>query len=141
MVIMLEVNDESKTDDVLTMIDEELNKDADNGGEVNENINSWEKALKKMPDANVALLSIPGTYAALEAEKALDNGLHAFIFSDNMSLEDETRLKQKAHEKGLLVMGPDCGTGILHRLPLAFTNNTRPGGIGVVGASEQVFKK
>ncbi|MGX6972487.1 acyl-CoA synthetase FdrA [Vagococcus lutrae] len=135
MVIMLEVNDESKTDDVLTMIDEELNKDADNGGEVNENINSWEKALKKMPDANVALLSIPGTYAALEAEKALDNGLHAFIFSDNMSLEDETRLKQKAHEKGLLVMGPDCGTGILHRLPLAFTNNTRPGGIGVVGAS------
>ncbi|MEG0284836.1 MAG: acyl-CoA synthetase FdrA [Vagococcus sp.] len=135
MVVMLEVSSEDDKDKVLKMIDEELSSTNDGGGAVEEKINSWEKAMKKAPDANVALISIPGEYAALEIEKAIDNGLHAFVFSDNVPIDEEARLKQKAHDKGLLVMGPDCGTGVIHGLPLAFTNNNRKGRIGVIGAS------
>lgn len=62
--------------------------------------------MKENPGANLAIISVPGQYAAGEAEKALDYGLHAFIFSDNVPVEEELKLKQKAHEKGLLVMGP-----------------------------------
>ena len=53
-----------------------------------------------------------GQYAAMEAENALNHNLNVFMFSDNVAKEDETRLKNLAHDKGLLVMGPDCGTGI-----------------------------
>lgn len=74
-----------------------------------QNVNSWEKALAQLPDANLAVISVPGAYAALEADRALDEGMHVFMFSDNVSPEEELRLKQKAHAKGLLVMGPDCG--------------------------------
>lgn len=135
MVVMLDVASEDDKEKILKLIDEELSSTNDGGRAVEEKINSWEKALKKQSDSNVALISVPGEYAALEIEKAIDNDLHAFVFSDNVPLEEEARLKQKAHDKGLLVMGPDCGTGIIHGLPLAFTNNVRKGRIGVVGAS------
>ena len=65
----------------------------------------------------------------------MSEGKHVFCFSDNVALEDEVRLKQMAHEKGLLLMGPDCGTGIINGIPVAFTNAVRKGSIGVVGAS------
>ncbi|MDU4960882.1 MAG: acyl-CoA synthetase FdrA [Sporomusaceae bacterium] len=98
-------------------------------------VTSLEAALREMPDANLALFSIPGEYAVGEIEKALDRGLHVFSFTDNIALADEARLKQKAHDKGLLLMGPDCGTGIISGIPIAFTNVVRPGNIGIVGAS------
>ncbi|QWT17969.1 acyl-CoA synthetase FdrA [Collinsella sp. zg1085] len=96
---------------------------------------SWEEALALLPDANMALFSIPGEYAAPELERALDLGLHVFSFTDNVSAEDEARLKKKAHDKGLLLMGPDCGTGVISSVPVAFTNVINPGNIGIVGAS------
>lgn len=98
-------------------------------------VRSWEAAVQALPQANLAVISIPGIYAALEADRALDSGLHVFMFSDNVTLEDEIRLKRKAHEKGLVLMGPDCGTGVIQSVPIAFTNNIAPGGIGIVGAS------
>ena len=98
-------------------------------------VNNWEDALAELPDANLALFSTPGEYTAPEIEAALEKGLHVFSFSDNISLEDEIRLKKLAHEKGLLFMGPDCGTGILSGIPIAFTNVVKPGNIGIVGAS------
>ena len=88
-----------------------------------------------MPEANLAVISVAGAYAAAEADRALDNDMNVFMFSDNVTIEDEARLKRKAHEKGLAVMGPDCGTGILCGVPIAFTNCVRPGAIGIVGAS------
>lgn len=136
MVIMLEMTDESQTETILTQIDEMIASQSEGSDQqTEEKITSWKAAMKKAPDAKVALFSIPGSYVALEVEKALDLGLHAFVFSDNVPIEDEVRLKQKAHEKGLIVMGPDCGTGIIHSIPLAFTNNIRAGKVGIVGAS------
>ena len=92
-------------------------------------------AAKKLPDSNLSLISIPGEYAAQEAEKALKANRHVMLFSDNVSIDDELRLKTIGEEKELLVMGPDCGTAILNGVPLAFANAVRKGKIGLVAAS------
>lgn len=99
-----------------------------------EEIRSIEVANQALK-ANVALISVPGAYAALEAHRALDQGLNVMLFSDNVTVEDEIELKQKAIAKGLLLMGPDCGTSILNGVGLAFANRIRKGPIGIVGAS------
>jgi FdrA protein len=96
---------------------------------------SLERALSIAGDANLALVSIPGEHVASEVHRLLDRDIHAFIFSDNVSVEDEVALKLKARERGLLVMGPDCGTGAIGGLPLAFTNAVNDGSIGLVAAS------
>ncbi|KXG74262.1 acyl-CoA synthetase FdrA [Thermotalea metallivorans] len=94
-----------------------------------------DSAVKHTPDANLALISLPGKYVFEEARKALDLGLHVMLFSDNVSIEEEKQLKELAREKGLLMMGPDCGTAIINAVPLAFANVVRRGDIGIVGAS------
>ena len=86
-------------------------------------------------DAALAQISVPGPYAAAEAMKALRRGLHVFLFSDNVPIEQERAIKTLARAKGLLVMGPDCGTAILQGTPLGFANVVRRGDISVVGAS------
>lgn len=100
-----------------------------------EKVRTWDRAVKAMPDANLAVISIPGKYAAEEAMSALENGLHVFMFSDNVAIEDEKRVKDSAKEKGLIVMGPDCGTAVIGGVPIAFSNVVNKGNIGVVGAS------
>ena len=92
-------------------------------------------AVRDMPDANLALISVPGDFAAAEARKALDLGLHAMVFSDNVPIAEEAALKREARDRGLMVMGPDCGTAIIAGLPLAFANVVPRGDIGIVGAS------
>lgn len=92
-------------------------------------------ALAQLPEANLAVISIPGAHAAREARRALDHGLHVMLFSDNVSLDDEIALKAHASERGLLVMGPDCGSAIINGKPLCFANVVRRGPIGVVAAS------
>jgi succinyl-CoA synthetase alpha subunit len=92
-------------------------------------------ALERLPGANLAIISTPGPYATAEALKALKRGLHVFLFSDNVPLDDEVELKRLAVRKRLLVMGPDCGTAILDGVPLGFANAVRRGRIGFVGAS------
>ena len=96
---------------------------------------SIEGGLNAIPDANVALISVAGKYAAAEAMNALEQGLHVMIFSDNVPIEQEIELKKYAQEKGLLVMGPDCGTAIINGVPLAFANVVNRGDIGIVAAS------
>ncbi|WP_343270984.1 acyl-CoA synthetase FdrA [Lentibacillus songyuanensis] len=98
-------------------------------------VRTWEMAENKLPTADVALISIAGEHAPAEANKALDRGLNVFMFSDNVSVEDELQLKQRAQDEGLIVMGPDCGTGILDGVPMAFANVVEKGNIGIVGAS------
>lgn len=137
MALVVDTDNDSVIDNVLNEVDEFLASQAssDSNEDKDETARTWATAMKLGKDANIALISVPGTYAALEAEKALDEGLHPFIFSDNVTIEDEVRLKQKAHEKGLIMMGPDCGTGIINGVPMAFTNIVRPGRISIVGAS------
>lgn len=96
---------------------------------------SFEGALKLLPDTNLALISIPGEYVYREAVKCLENNINVMIFSDNVSVEEEKKLKVLAQSKNLLVMGPDCGTAIINGKPLAFANVVRRGNIGIVGAA------
>ncbi|MDR7855284.1 acyl-CoA synthetase FdrA [Tissierella sp.] len=137
MVMVIDTELENIEEIVAKETDDFLNNQSakSNGGNEDKAVKSWEQATSVLPDANLAVISIPGTYAAMEADRALDENLNVFIFSDNVSLEDEVRLKEKAHVKGLLVMGPDCGTGIIHGTPIAFTNYVEKGKIGIVGAS------
>lgn len=92
-------------------------------------------AAAEHPSANLVLISTPGDYAAAEARKALNLGLNVMIFSDNVGLASEIALKRLAEERGLLVMGPDCGTAIIDGVPLGFANVVKRGAVGVVGAS------
>ncbi|MFJ3990579.1 acyl-CoA synthetase FdrA [Streptomyces sp. NPDC090032] len=85
--------------------------------------------------ASLALISTPGPYAAAEAFKALRLGMHAFVFSDHVPVEQEVLLKREAARRGLLVMGPDCGTAVISGIPLGFANEVRRGRVGLVGAS------
>ena len=137
MVIVADIDDESMMDTILQETDAFFQKQnsAAAGKKGKESVKSWDKALRELPDANLAVISIPGAYAALEADRALDLGMNVFMFSDNVTIEDEKALKEKAHAKGLSVMGPDCGTGIIQSVPIAFTNKVNPGSIGIIGAS------
>ena len=94
-----------------------------------------ESALRQFPDANLALVSVPGAHATLEAMTALRHGLHVFLFSDNVALDDEIKLKRFAVSRRLLCMGPDCGTAYLNGLGLGFANVVPRGRIGCVAAS------
>ncbi len=107
----------------------------DETGNVPKRPRSLEQAVSLHPDSKLAVISVPGPYAALEADRALRSGLHVFLFSDNVPLEDEIALKHLARQRGLLLMGPDCGTAMLNGVGLGFVNVVPRGPIGIVGAS------
>jgi FdrA protein len=92
-------------------------------------------AMKLAPDSDWLLISVPGKYAAQVARQGLALGLNVFLYSDNVSIEDEVSLKTEALAAGRLVMGPDCGTAIVHGVGLGFANRVRRGAVGVVAAS------
>ncbi|HEY3100696.1 MAG TPA: acyl-CoA synthetase FdrA [Methylomirabilota bacterium] len=94
-----------------------------------------EAALTERPDANLAMISVPGAYAAAEARSALRRGLHVLLFSDNVPLADEVELKRLAATRRLLCMGPDCGTAYLGGVGLGFANVVPRGRVGCVAAS------
>ncbi len=118
---------------VLGELDEALNAVA--GTTALSSLRSLHDGLAQQPNGNLVVLSIPGQHVAREARQALTAGLNVFIFSSNVSLEDELALKQLAAEKGLLVMGPDCGTSLIGGVGIGFANVVRRGPIGVIGAS------
>ncbi|MEU6428991.1 FdrA family protein [Microbispora sp. NPDC046973] len=86
-------------------------------------------------EATLALVSVPGEHAFAEALDAVEAGLSVMIFSDNMPVEQEVLLKDRARARGVLVMGPDCGTAVVGGAGLGFANVLRPGPVGVVAAS------
>jgi succinyl-CoA synthetase alpha subunit len=134
LVIALETQDEKSMAHALSEVDRLLtirvSKD-----ETKIIPKTLDSALRAMPDANLVIISVPGIYAKREALKALRKGLNVFFFSSNVSLEDELELKQLALEKGLLVMGPDCGTAIVNNIVLGFGNVVNQGNIGLVAAA------
>jgi FdrA protein len=92
-------------------------------------------ALRMLPEARWVLISVPGRHAGTLAEEALDLGRNVFLYSDNVPLEHEVALKRKARERGLLVLGPDCGTAVIGGAGFGFANRVRRGPVGLIGAS------
>lgn len=92
-------------------------------------------ALRQLPGATLVAVSVPGAYAGLEARRALARGRHVFLFSDNVPLAEEVRLKRLAAARGLLCMGPDCGTAYVNGVGLGFANVVPRGRVGLVAAS------
>ena len=86
-------------------------------------------------EASLVLVSVPGEHAFAEALDAVEAGLSVMIFSDNVPVEQEILLKDRARARGVLVMGPDCGTAVVGGAGLGFANVLRPGNVGVVAAS------
>ncbi|MFC7790107.1 acyl-CoA synthetase FdrA [Microbacterium sp. MAHUQ-60] len=135
LMIVIDASEDT-IDAAIQAVDDILaRKTTSGGGAAEVRYRTLDAAFDQVVDSNLVLISVNGAFAAREARKALNAGKHVMIFSDNVSVEDELALKTLAHEKGLLVMGPDCGTAIINGVGLAFANAVRRGSIGIVGAS------
>jgi succinyl-CoA synthetase alpha subunit len=136
LIVAVDVEDETALEAARSRIREELA-----GGTTREGSmavpspRSLEDTLVDHPEVNLVLVSVPGPFAAHEARKALAAGRHVMIFSDNVAVEDEKALKIMARDRGLLCMGPDCGTAIINGVGLGFANQVPRGSIGIVSAS------
>jgi FdrA protein len=142
LLIVVRAIDEAHAEIALTAAEKHLTSSAARGAPAGAGADgppavsrSLEMALQRDETANLAVISVAGEHAWLEAEQALRHGLHVFLFSDNVPLAQEQRLKALAASKGLLLMGPDCGTAIINGIGLGFSNVVPRGPIGIVGAS------
>ncbi|HVS02241.1 MAG TPA: hypothetical protein VMT16_05685, partial [Thermoanaerobaculia bacterium] len=98
-------------------------------------VRSLAAALRELPEAGWVAISVPGRWAGAVAREALAQGRHVFLFSDNVPLEEEVALKAEAARRGLLLLGPDCGTALIGGVGLGFANRVRRGPVGIVAAS------
>lgn len=136
MVVALRVEDEETLPAALAAVESALSAPR-NGSDGTDRVaapRTTRSALARS-GAELALVSVPGLHAFVEAMDALDAGRDVLIFSDNMPVEQELALKRTAAERELLVMGPDCGTAVVGGVGLGFANATRPGPVGLVAAS------
>ncbi|MGX5010699.1 acyl-CoA synthetase FdrA [Enterobacter asburiae] len=139
--ICVAVRTESEQPEILDLIREQLEKElsaiATASGSSHQLVKArrWESACQKLPEANLLLVSVAGEYAASVAREGLLADKNVMLFSDNVPVAQEVELKTLARERGLIVMGPDCGTAMIAGSPLAFANVLPEGGIGVIGAS------
>ncbi len=135
LIISLDLEDENISNAVLARLEGLLSSKDKDRSEHEITYPSLDRAIDSTPEVNLAFISVPGEYAAQEARTALTRGLNAFIFSDNVPLEEEVELKKMALEKGLLVMGPGCGTSVINHVSIGMMSAIREGCIGIVGAS------
>ena len=136
LVIAVRADDEGALRSAFDAAEAALRGPAAGGGEGAEwNPRSLETGLRALPGANLAIVSVPGGFAAREARRALERGLNVMLFSDNVDVEEEVALKTLAVERGLLMMGPDCGTAIVAGAPIGFANEVPRGEIGLIAAS------
>jgi FdrA protein len=137
LLIVVKADSEAAADEALARVDALLVRSGGSGGSGGENYrpHSLDSALKVLPAARWALVSVPGRFAARVAGEALDRGLNVFLYSDNVPVADEVALKTRAAAEGRLVMGPDCGTAMIGGVGFGFANRVRRGSIGLVGAS------
>lgn len=135
MVIGILGESEEAVDKAFEAVETELANKSKKSGTGEMRTRTMQAAVEKMPDANLTIISVPGRYAKAEAMKALDMGLHVMVFSDNVGLEEEIEMKKQAAQKGLLMMGPDCGTAIINGIALGFANVVNRGDIGIVAGA------
>ena len=141
LVIVVSADEEANAEAALAQIDELLKRRHTEAANQSYRPKTIASAAKMLPDAHWLLVSVPGQYAAGVARQGLSLGKHVFLYSDNVSLADEVSLKQEAASKGLLVMGPDCGTALINGVGLGFANKVRRGPIGVVAAAGTGLQK
>ncbi|MCP4362455.1 MAG: acyl-CoA synthetase FdrA [Chloroflexi bacterium] len=134
LLIVVQGESEQIANDALAQVDDLL-KQRRAGTVQDFRPKSLPTAVAQTSSSQFVLISVPGQYAAGVAEDALNLGQHVFLYSDNVPLEEEVKLKQTAREKGLLLMGPDCGTAVINGIGLGFANRVRRGNIGLVAAS------
>ncbi|MGO1165567.1 MAG: DUF1116 domain-containing protein, partial [Janibacter sp.] len=137
MIVAIRLDDESRLDAALSAVDAALTAVTRRGASsdsVEEAPRTIGTATKRSGTA-MALVSVPGASATVEAMDALDAGQDVMIFSDNVPVEQEVALKRIAADRGLLVMGPDCGTAMVDGIGLGFANTVQPGPVGLVAAS------
>jgi FdrA protein len=135
LIIVVRGAEEASAQAALARVDQLVAERRGRAGDREYRPRSLETAAKMLPEAQWVLVSVPGRFAAGVSRQALLLDKHVFLYSDNVSLEDEVALKQEAAGKGLLVMGPDCGTAIVNGIGLGFANKVRKGPIGLVAAS------
>lgn len=135
LIIVVQSKNQEDLAAAFIAIEELRNQKVQESGDASQTYSSVNQAMREDDDSSLVIFSVPGEYVAAEAMKALEKDKHIMIFSDNVSVEDEISLKTYAHEKGLLVMGPDCGTAIINGVGLCFANKVRRGSIGIVAAS------
>ena len=134
LLIVVRADDSATAQEALGQVDELLSKRRSSASR-SFRPRSLEGAVNQLPDSQWVLISVPGRFAAGVAKDALSYGRNVFLFSDNVSIEDEIELKNIGRDKGLLVMGPDCGTAIIGGVGFGFANRVRRGNIGILGAS------
>jgi len=137
MVVAIRLDDDSALDAALAAVETALTRTTsrDDGGDTREPHRTTGAALRDAGADVLVLVSVPGASATVEAMDALDAGHDVMLFSDNVPVEEEVALKTAAEARGLLVMGPDCGTAVVDGLGLGFANATSPGPVGIVAAS------
>lgn len=133
LIVAVVADSESTVRAVLDRLDEWLRREPISAQPIAPR--TLDAALEMQPNSNLVAISVPGKYAAREARRALERGLNVFLFSSNVSIENEIALKQFAREHGLIVMGPDCGTAIISGIGIGFANVVRRGAIGAIGAA------
>lgn len=135
IIVSIRATTEAFANEAIKFIIEYMNRQETDEKDSLKIFRSIRGAITGISNANLTVISVPGEYAAREARLALDQDLNVMLFSDNVSLEDEIALKNQAHKKGLIIMGPDCGTAMIKNIGLGFANVVTPGPIGIVAAS------
>ena len=134
LIIAVEADSETAGQDALRKIDSFLA--APSGGDDHTvGYQSFEEALSPPGNPNIAVVSVPGEFAKLEVARAIKNNIHTFLFSDNLSIDEEVELKRRAARRKLLMMGPGCGTAIINGVGFGFANIVRRGPVGIVAAA------
>ena len=136
LLVAIRADSAEEAEAAIARVDELLaRRGVDTGDDEDFRPRSLATAVRQLPSARWVAVSVPGRYAAGVTEQALDHGKNVFLYSDNVSLDDEVRLKQLAESRGLMVLGPDCGTARIGGVGFGFANRVRPGKIGLVAAS------
>jgi len=133
--LIIAIKSDVEIENILDLAEELLFTKTPSGSQKEHKPGTFRSVIRDHPEANMAVISVAGAYAAREAREALAGGLNVLLFSDNVSLEDEINLKKFALQRGLLLMGPGAGTAIINGVGLGFANQVPRGGIGIISAA------
>ena len=87
LVIGILGEDQASVDAALKVLEEQFeNKTKSSAGDGRIKVKTQDAAVSQLGDPNFAVISLPGKYAAAETMKALKNGMHVLLFSDNVTL-------------------------------------------------------